>query len=37
MAKIDMPNKDEAFLHERMLTMYANPCRNYLAAHANDQ
>ena len=31
-AKIDIPNKDEAFLRERILTMYANPLRNYLAA-----
>lgn len=31
-AKIDIPNKDEAFLRERLLTMYANPLRNYLAA-----
>ena len=30
LAKIDLPNKDEAFLRERMLTMYANPLRNYL-------
>lgn len=30
-AKIDIPNKDEAFLRERMLTMYANPARNSLA------
>ena len=30
MAKIQIPNKDESFLHERMLTMYANPVRNYL-------
>ena len=30
MAKIQIPNKDEAFLRERMLTMYANPVRNYL-------
>ena len=30
--KIQIPNKDEAFLRERMLTMYANPLRNYLAA-----
>jgi hypothetical protein len=29
--KINIPNKDEAFLRERMLTMYANPVRNYLA------
>ena len=32
LAKIQLPNKDEAFLRERMLTMYANPLRNYLAA-----
>ena len=32
MAKIKLPNKDEAFLRERMLTMYANPVRNYMAA-----
>ena len=32
MAKITLPNKDEAFLRERMLTMYANPVRNYMAA-----
>ena len=31
MAKIQIPNKDEAFLRERMLTMYANPVRNKLA------
>jgi len=31
-AMIDLENKDEAFLRERMLTMYANPLRNYLAA-----
>lgn len=30
LAKItDVPNKDEAYLTERMLTMYANPARNY--------
>ena len=29
-ARIDIPNKDEAFLRERMLTMYANPARNCL-------
>ena len=28
MAKIQLPDKDEAFLRERMLTMYANPARN---------
>lgn len=32
LAKIDIPNKDEEFLTERILTMYANPVRNYLAA-----
>ena len=32
LAKIHIPNKDEAFLRERMLTMYANPVRNYEAA-----
>ena len=32
LAKIDLPNKDEAYLKERILTMYANPVRNYLAA-----
>ena len=30
-AKINISNKDEAFLRERLLTMYANPVRNYLA------
>jgi len=32
MAKIQLPNKDEVFLRERMLTMYANPVRNLMAA-----
>lgn len=32
LSKIDLPDKDEAYLKERMLTMYANPLRNYLAA-----
>ena len=32
LAKIQLPSKDEAFLRERMLTMYANPLRNYLNA-----
>lgn len=31
LAKIDIPNKDEAYLRECMLTMYANPLRNKLA------
>jgi hypothetical protein len=32
LAKIKLDNKDEAFLRERILTMYANPVRNKLAA-----
>ena len=32
MAKIQLPEKDETFLRERMLTMYANPVRNRYAA-----
>ncbi len=32
LAKISIPNKDEAFLRECMLKMYANPARNYIAA-----
>lgn len=32
LAKIDIPNKDEDFLYERMLTMYANPAANHIAA-----
>ena len=32
--KIDLPNKDEAYLRERLLTMYANPVRNYEATQA---
>ena len=31
LAKITLPNRDEAFLRERVLTMYANPLKNYLA------
>ena len=30
LAKIQIPNKDEAFLRERLLTMYANPVRNWM-------
>ena len=30
--KIELPDKDEAFLRERILTMYANPLKNKLAA-----
>jgi hypothetical protein len=33
LAKIQLPDKDETFLRERMLTMYANPLRNYLKSH----
>ncbi len=32
LSKITLPQKDEPFLRERMLTMYANPLRNFLAA-----
>lgn len=32
LAKIDIPGKDEAYLRERILTMYANPARNKEAA-----
>ena len=32
MTKINLPEKDEPFLRERMLTMYANPLVNHLAA-----
>ena len=32
LSKISIPNKDEAFLRECMLNMYANPLRNKLAA-----
>ena len=35
LAKIDIPGKDEPFLLERMLTMYANPARNFLAVTGN--
>jgi hypothetical protein len=31
-AKITLPQKDEPFLRERILTMYANPLRNQQAA-----
>ena len=34
LAKIEIPNKDEAYLRERMLEMYANPTHNYLKANA---
>lgn len=32
LAKIDLSQPDTAFLRERLLTMYANPARNYIAA-----
>ncbi len=32
LALIDLPNKDEAYLRKRLLTMYANPLINHLAA-----
>lgn len=31
--KVILPNPDTAFLRERLLTMYANPVFNYMAAH----
>lgn len=31
LSMIDIPNKDEAFLRERLLVMYANPVVNHLA------
>lgn len=30
--RIEIPNKDMGFLREKMLLMYANPLKNYLAA-----
>jgi hypothetical protein len=30
--KVRVPNPDVPFLRERMLTMYANPVRNFLAS-----
>ena len=36
-AKVDIPDKDEAFLKERMLTMYANPARNFIATTGKQQ
>mgnify|MGYP002624419954 CR=1 FL=1 len=32
LAKIQLPDKDDAFLRECILTMYANPLRNYIHA-----
>lgn len=37
LAKIEIPNKDKAFLRERMLTMYANPVRNRLKARTKNE
>lgn len=34
LALIDLPGKDEDFLRERLLTMYANPLKNYFAAQS---
>ena len=34
LAKIDIPNKDETYLWERILTMYANPVKNFVRAVA---
>lgn len=34
--KIDLPNKDEEFLREKLLIMYANPVINQLKAIGND-
>ena len=36
MDKIDLPNKDVAFLYEKMLAMYANPLINHLTACQED-
>ena len=30
LARIDLPGKDEVFLREKLLLMYANPLRNQL-------
>ncbi len=32
LARIDLPNNDEAFLREKLLQMYANPVKNHLEA-----
>ena len=36
-AKVDLANKDEAFLRTKILEMYANPLKNYIKAHAGEQ
>ena len=33
LALIDLPEKDEPYLRQCLLTMYANPLYNYLKAH----
>ncbi len=37
LSKITIPNKDESFLRETILTMYANPLVNYLHATSTQQ
>ena len=37
LAKIDIPNKDDAFLNEKIHEMYANPIRNYQLSISNQQ
>ena len=37
LAKIDIPDKDEAFLRERLYEMYNNPIKNYQLAITNNQ
>ena len=32
LARIDLSNRDEAFLREKLLLMYANPVKNHLEA-----
>ena len=36
LAKIKLPDKDDAFLRECILTMYANPLRNYLKVKSEE-
>ena len=36
LAKIELPNKDEAFLRDRILAMYANPLINHLNAVSHE-
>ncbi len=37
LAKIDLPDKDEAFLREKLIEMYNNPVINYKKAHEKDE